>query len=83
MLTDMATLLLRSRPRYAPGSAWVAVALAALVAGVASGASPTGYAALVRRVAPSVVTVLVVEERVSAVNSCNGNATFSAAVSVP
>ena len=29
-------------------------------------ASPAGYAALVRRVAPSVVTVLVVEERVSA-----------------
>ena len=42
------------------------VALAGLLTGVVLGAEPAGYAALVRRVAPSVVTILVVETRISA-----------------
>jgi serine protease Do len=42
------------------------VALASAVFCMPSGAAPTGYAALVRLVAPSVVTVLVEEEPVSA-----------------
>jgi serine protease Do len=45
---------------------WVLVTLAGLLAGALAGAAPSGYAALVRRVAPSVVTVLVVEERINA-----------------
>lgn len=49
-----------------PALVRVVIALAGLWGVAASGAPPTGYAALVRRVAPSVVTVLVVEERISA-----------------
>jgi serine protease Do len=44
----------------------VVIALAGLLGGALSFAAPTGYADLVRRVAPSVVTVLVVEEGISA-----------------
>jgi serine protease Do len=44
----------------------VVISLAGLLAGDSICAAPSGYAALVRRVAPSVVTVLVVEERISA-----------------
>jgi serine protease Do len=40
--------------------------LASPLIGAVSGAEPSGYAALVKRVAPSVVTVLVEEERVGA-----------------
>jgi serine protease Do len=43
-----------------------AVALVGAWAGTAGAAAPSGYAALVRRIAPSVVTVLVVEEHISA-----------------
>ena len=46
--------------------ALVIVACAGLSPCVASGAAPSGYADLVRQVAPSVVTVLVEETRVSA-----------------
>ena len=42
------------------------VALAGLLMGPVDAAVPTGYAALVRRAAPSVVTILVVETRLSA-----------------
>ena len=42
------------------------VALAGLLMGPVDAAVPTGYAALVRRVAPSVVTILVVQTRISA-----------------
>jgi serine protease Do len=42
------------------------VALAGLLMGAVGAAEPAGYAALVRRVAPSVVTILVVETRISA-----------------
>jgi serine protease Do len=42
-----------------------AVALAASSIGTGSCAEPTGYAALVRRVAPSVVTIIVEEQRVN------------------
>jgi serine protease Do len=51
---------------YARRAAMVVIALAGLWASAVSCAAPSGYAALVRRVAPSVVTVLVVEERISA-----------------
>jgi serine protease Do len=51
---------------YARRAALVVIALAGLLAGAGSRAAPSGYAALVRRVAPSVVTVLVVEEHISA-----------------
>ena len=44
----------------------VVIALAGLFVGALSRAAPSGYAELVRRVAPSVVTVLVVEEGISA-----------------
>jgi len=44
----------------------IGVALMSPLAGTASCAAPSGYADLVRRVSPSVVTVLVEEERVSA-----------------
>ncbi|MGA2779188.1 MAG: trypsin-like peptidase domain-containing protein [Steroidobacteraceae bacterium] len=43
-----------------------AVALVGCWAGAAGAAAPSGYAALVRRIAPSVVTVLVVEEHIGA-----------------
>ncbi len=42
------------------------VALSGSLSGAASSGAPSGYAALVRRVAPSVVTVLVQEERIGA-----------------
>ena len=51
---------------YARRAALVVIALAGLLVGAFSCAAPSGYAALVRRVAPSVVTVLVVEEGISA-----------------
>jgi len=41
------------------------IVLAGLSTGTGSCAEPTGYAALVRRVAPSVVTILVAEQRVN------------------
>jgi serine protease Do len=44
----------------------VLIALSGPLVGAVSCAQPSGYAALVRRVAPSVVTVLVEEERVGA-----------------
>jgi serine protease Do len=44
------------------------IAVAGLFVGALSCAAPSGYAALVRRVAPSVVTILVVDERVNAAN---------------
>jgi serine protease Do len=44
----------------------IAVALFGPLVGTVSCAAPTGYADLVRRVSPSVVTVLVEEERISA-----------------
>jgi serine protease Do len=44
------------------------IAITGLFLGALSYAAPAGYSALIRRVAPSVVTILVVEERVSAAN---------------
>jgi serine protease Do len=44
----------------------VGATLGVLLCCSASGATTTGYAALVKRVAPSVVTVLVEEQRISA-----------------
>jgi serine protease Do len=44
----------------------VGIALVGPLVGTVSCAAPTGYAELVRRVSPSVVTVLVEEERISA-----------------
>jgi serine protease Do len=44
------------------------IAIVGLFVGTLCCAAPSGYAALVRRVAPSVVTILVVDERVSAAN---------------
>src|ERR1700683_4349476 len=44
----------------------IAVALVGPLVGTVSCAAPSGYADLVRRVSPSVVTVLVDEERISA-----------------
>lgn len=44
----------------------VLIALACLLTGAVGYAEPAGYAALVRRVAPSVVTILVVETGISA-----------------
>ena len=45
---------------------FAAIALAAASVGTESCAEPSGYAALVRRVAPSVVTILVEEEPINA-----------------
>jgi serine protease Do len=61
-------LKLPSRSVAAVGrpAAWLALALLGPLVGATSCAAPSGYAALVRRVAPSVVTVLVQEERISA-----------------
>jgi serine protease Do len=42
------------------------ITLTGLLVGASSGSAPSGYAELVRRVAPSVVTVLVEEERIGA-----------------
>src|ERR1700678_1410872 len=44
----------------------IGIALVGLLVGTVSCAAPSGYADLVRRVSPSVVTVLVEEERISA-----------------
>jgi serine protease Do len=53
------------RARRVRRAVLAAVALAALATGTGSCAEPTGYAALVRRVAPSVVTIMVEEQRVN------------------
>lgn len=52
--------------RPAVDTSRVVIALVAMFAVSNAGAVPEGYAALVKRVAPSVVTVLVVEKRVGA-----------------
>jgi len=52
--------------RYVRRAAWVVLTFAGPLGVTVSCAAPSGYAALVRRVAPSVVTVLVEEERVGA-----------------
>src|SRR5580693_7751646 len=44
----------------------ILIIVAGTLAGAVSCASPPGYAALVRKVAPSVVTVLVEQERIGA-----------------
>ena len=57
---------MRTYNEYARRAVLVVIALAGPLVGAVSCAAPPGYAALVRRVAPSVVTVLVVEERINA-----------------
>src|SRR5450631_3314000 len=55
-----------ARKTPAQRAASVIIAFAAPLTLAASGTAPVGYAALVRQVGPSVVTVLVEEERISA-----------------
>jgi serine protease Do len=55
------------------------VALAGPLVGAVSCGAPSGYAALVRRVAPSVVTVLVQEERIGAADRAAERAATRAA----
>ncbi len=56
----------RTRPAYALTLIMVMAATLRPITGVAAEAVATGYAALVRRVAPSVVTVMVEEQSISA-----------------
>lgn len=58
----------------------IVIALVGLLVGAVSCAAPPGYAALVRRVAPSVVTVLVEEESISAADRAAERAERRAAV---
>jgi len=61
-------------------AALVVVALSGPLVGAVSCAEPSGYAALVRRVAPSVVTILVEEERIGAADRAAERAERRAAV---
>jgi serine protease Do len=56
----------RTRPAYALTLIMVMAATLSPITGIAADAVPTGYAALVRRVGPSVVTVMVEEQSISA-----------------
>lgn len=58
----------------------VVIALTGPLVGAVSCAEPTGYAAIVRRVAPSVVTILVEEERIGAADRAAERAERRAAV---
>ena len=55
-----------ARSERARRAGLVVIALASLLVGAGSRATPSGYAELVRRVAPSVVTILVVETPIGA-----------------
>jgi serine protease Do len=76
--------LSRWRPRASARSRalWVCVVLAGPLLGAVSCAKPAGYAALVKHVAPSVVTVLVEEERIGAADRAAERAQRRAAADV-
>jgi serine protease Do len=69
----------RARGKSLRRAALVSIALAGSLVGAVSCGAPSGYAALVRRVAPSVVTVLVEEERIGAADRAAERAATRAA----